>query len=72
MILTLLFSQKTEKFNLILQEIFGKTQYSKVIASKILQKAKSELESDDFDELMKKKQTEVNIVNDNYFLPEEL
>jgi hypothetical protein len=72
MILTLLFSQKTEKFNLILQEIFGKTKYSKVIASKILQKAKAELESDDFDELMKKKQTEVNIVNDNYFLPEEL
>ena len=72
MILTILFSQQTGKFNNILQEIFGKTKTSKTIAQKILQKAYSELEIDDFEELMHKKQTENDIITDNYFLPEEL
>lgn len=72
MILTILFSQQTGKFNNILQEIFGKTKASKVIAQKMLNKAYSELEIDDFEELMHKKQTENDIITDNYFLPEEL
>jgi hypothetical protein len=72
MILTILFSQQTEKFNNILQEIFGKTKASKTITQKILNKAYSELEIDDFEELMHKKQTENDIITDNYFLPEEL
>ena len=32
----------------------------------------NELEIDDFEELMHKKQTENDIITDNYFLPEEL
>lgn len=72
MILTILFSQRTEKFNNILQEIFGKTKAAQTIAQKILQKAYSDIEADDFEELMKKKQTETDIIADNYFLPEEL
>jgi hypothetical protein len=72
MILTILFSQRTEKFNNMLQEIFGKTKTAQTIAQKILQKAYSDIEADDFEELMKKKQTETDIITDNYFLPEEL
>jgi hypothetical protein len=72
MILTILFSQRTEKFNAIMQEIFGKTKAGKNIANKILEKMNSELEADDFDELMLKKQTDVSVLSDNYFLPEEL
>lgn len=72
MILTILFSQRTEKFNNMLQEIFGKTKAAQTIAQKILQKAYSDIEADDFEELMKKKQTETDIIADNYFLPEEL
>lgn len=72
MILTILFSQHTEKFNNILQEIFGETKAAKTIAQKILQKAYSDIEADDFEELMQKKQTETDIIADNYFLPEEL
>lgn len=72
MILTILFSQHTDKFNEILQEIFGKTKASQIIAQKILNKAYSELDVDDFEELMSKKQTETDIIADNYFLPEEL
>jgi hypothetical protein len=67
MILTILFSQQTGKFNNMLQEIFGKTKAAQTIAQKILQKAYSELEIDDFEELMKKKQTDSSIINDNYF-----
>lgn len=72
MILTLLFSQRTDKFNLILQEIFGQTKNAKTIAMKILAKAQMEMETDDFEELMTKKQTDTSTINDNYFLPEEL
>ena len=72
MILTILFSQRTDKFNEMLQEIFGKTKASQIIAQKILNKAYSELDADDFEELMSKKQTETDIIADNYFLPEEL
>ena len=72
MLLTILFSQRTEKFNSIMQEFFGKTKAGKNIANKILEKMNSELEADDFDELMLKKQTDTNILNDNYFLPDEL
>ena len=72
MILTILFSQRTDKFNEMLQEIFGKTKASQIIAQKILNKAYSELDVDDFEELMSKKQTETDIIADNYFLPEEL
>lgn len=72
MILTILFSQRTEKFNNMLQEIFGKTKAAQTIAQKILQKAYSDIEADDFEELMQKKQTETDIIADNYFLPEEL
>jgi hypothetical protein len=72
MILTILFSQRTDKFNEMLQEIFGKTKASQIIAQKILNKAYSELDVDDFEELMVKKQTETDIIADNYFLPEEL
>ena len=72
MLLTILFSQRTEKFNSIMQEFFGKTKAGKNIANKILEKMNSELEADDFDELMLKKQTDTNILNNNYFLPDEL
>lgn len=72
MILTILFSQRTEKFNSMLQEIFGKTKAGQFVANKILNKAHSELEVDDFEELMAKKQTDTSILNDNYFSPEEL
>lgn len=72
LILTLLFSQNTDKFNTILQEIFGETKQGKRIAHKILIKAEDEYEADDFDDLMKKKQTDSSIINDQYFLPNEL
>lgn len=72
MVLTILFSQTTEKFNSIMQEIFGETNRGKQIVQKILMKAKSEYEADDFDELMSKKQTDTTIITDEYFLPEEL
>jgi hypothetical protein len=72
MILTILFSQTTEKFNSIMQEIFGETKRSKEIAQKILTKAYNEIESDEFDELMAKKQTNTTIISDEYFLPEDL
>lgn len=72
MLLTVLFSQTTEKFNSIMQEIFGETKRGKELAQKIIFKAKNELEADDFEELMHKKQTDTTIINDAYFLPEEL
>jgi hypothetical protein len=72
LILTTLFSQRTEKFNSILQEIFGQTKNAKTIADKILAKVEMVLETDDFDEMMAKKQTDISIISDNYFLPEEL
>jgi hypothetical protein len=72
MILTVLFSQKTLKFNSILQEIFGDTKLGERLAQKILMKAEEELQSDEFEELMKKKQTDTTIINDEYFKPEEL
>lgn len=72
MLLTILFSQRTEKFNMIMQEIFGRTKSGKNIARKILNKTHLELEADDFEELMLKKQTETSVLSDNYFLPEEL
>lgn len=71
MILTILFSQTTEKFNLILQEIFGKTKKGEIMAQKILMKAENELNADDFEELMLKKQTDNTLIND-YYKPEEL
>lgn len=72
MLLTVIFSQRTEKFNSILQEFFGKTKNGKTIAIKIMDKVQMELDADDFDEIMSKKQTDVSIISDNYFLPEEL
>lgn len=72
MLLTVLFSQRTEKFNSILQEFFGKTKTGKTVANKIISKVQMELEEDDFEEIMSKKQTDVSIISDNYFLPEEL
>ena len=42
------------------------------LIEKILNKAYSELDVDDFEEFMSKKQTETDIIADNYFLPEEL
>ena len=72
MILTVLFSQGTEKFNAILQEIFGETKRGKMLSDKILNKAYKELEADEFDELMRKKQTETSIISDDYFRAEEL
>lgn len=71
-ILTVLFSQTTLKFNNILQEILGETKRGKMLSDKILNKAYKELEADDFDELMRKKQTDTTIINDAYFMPEEL
>jgi hypothetical protein len=72
LLLTTLFSQRTEKFNAILQEIFGETKNAKTIADKIWAKVQIVLETDDFDEMMAKKQTDVSIIADDYFLPEEL
>lgn len=72
MLLTILFSQRTEKFNIFLQEIFGETKKGKLLAQKILDKTNKELEYDDFEELMHKKQTDTAVINDNYYLPEEL
>ena len=72
MLLTVLFSQRTEKFNSFLQEIFGETKRGKMLAQKILDKTNKELEYDDFEEVMHKKQTDASIINDNYFINEEL
>lgn len=72
MILTILFSQKTNKFNSILQEIFGNTKRGELLAQRILMKAEEENEMDTFEELMSKKQTDTTIINDEYFIPEEL
>lgn len=72
MLLTVLFSQRTEKFNSFLQEIFGETKRGKILAQKILDKTNQELEYDDFEELMHKKQTDTTIINDNYFIADEL
>jgi hypothetical protein len=72
MILTVLFSQRTVKFNSILQEIFGDTKRGELLAQKILMKVEEEIEVDDFEELMKKKQTDTTIINDEYYKPEEL
>ena len=72
MLLTVLFSQRTEKFNLLLQEIFGETKRGKMLVGKILDKVNGELEFDDFEELMHKKQTDTSIINDNYFIADEL
>ena len=43
-----------------------------MLVGKILDKVNEELEFDDFEELMHKKQTNTSIINDNYYLPEEL
>ena len=72
MILTILFSQSTEKFNMILQEIFGKTRRGQMFSQKIMMKAQENNESDDFEELMLKKQTDTSIISDGYFSPHEL
>lgn len=72
MILTVLFSQTTLKFNTILQEIFGNTKRGDRMVEKILMKAEEEYEADDFEKLMQKKQTDSSIINDQYFKPEEL
>ena len=72
MILTVLFSQRTVKFNSILQEIFGDTKRGELLVQKILMKVEEEIESDDFEELMKKKQTNASLLNDEYYKPEEL
>lgn len=72
MILTILFSQTTVKFNSILQEIFGNTKRGDRMIQKIIMKATEEFEADDFDKLMTKKQTDTSIINDDYFRPEEL
>lgn len=72
MLLTLLFSQRTEKFNNILQEFFGKTKRGESIAMNILMKAEQETEYDDFEELMIKKQTDTSILSDEYYRPDEL
>lgn len=72
MILTVLFSQRTNKFNSILQEIFGETKRGARMVEKILMKAQEELDADDFDKLMAKKQTDNSIITDGYFRPEEL
>jgi hypothetical protein len=72
MILTILFSQRTEKFNKIMQEIFSKTKRGDMLAKKILEKAKKEIEHDDFEELMIKKQTDKNLLSDEYYMENEL
>ena len=72
MILTVLFSQTTLKFNSILQEIFGNTKRGDRMVEKILMKAEEEYEADDFEKLMSKKQTDTSIISDQYFRPEEL
>lgn len=72
MILTVLFSQTTLKFNTILQEIFGNTKRGDRMVEKILMKAEAEYEADDFEKLMQKKQTDSSIISDQYFKPEEL
>lgn len=72
MLLTILFSQGTEKFNMILQEIFGKTRRGQMLSQKIIMKAQENNESDDFEDLMLKKQTDVSIISDGYFSPHEL
>ena len=71
-LLTVLFSQRTEKFNFILKEIFGNTALGDKLISKILNKVDEELNSVDFEELMLKKQTDSSIINDAYYMPEEL
>lgn len=71
-LLTILFSQTTLKFNSILQEIFGNTKRGDRIIEKILMKVEAEYDADDFVELMTKKQTDTTIINDQYFKPEEL
>jgi hypothetical protein len=65
LLLTTLFSQRTEKFNAILQEIFGETKNAKTIADKIWAKVQMVLDTDDFDEMMAKKQTDVSIIADD-------
>lgn len=72
MLLITLFSQTTNKFNTILQEILGETKLGKKYIEKILTKVNDELSYDDFDELMIKKQTDTSIINDQYFIPDEL
>lgn len=72
MILTVLFSQTTVKFNSILQEIFGETNKGERIVQKLIMKAEAEYEADDFDKLMAKKQMDTSIINDQYFIAEEL
>lgn len=72
MILTVLFSQSTVKFNKILQEIFGETKRGNRLIQKILMKAEEEYNADDFEALMAKKQTDTSIINDQYFTAEEL
>lgn len=72
LILTTLFSQTTFKFNEFLQEILGETKRSEKIIEKIMEKVEEDLNADNFDEVMAKKQTETSLIQDQYFLPEEL
>jgi hypothetical protein len=72
MILTILFSQNTDKFNFILREIFGETKLGDYLAKKIMKKVETELEMDDFEETMHKKQIETSLINDDLFKSEEL
>lgn len=71
MILTVLFSQTTTKFNSVLQEIFGETKRGERMIQKILMKAQEEFEADDFEKLMAKKQTDTSIITDEYFKAED-
>lgn len=72
MLLTVLFSQSTEKFNFILREIFGDTSLGNKLIIKILNKVEDEFNAADFEELMLKKQIDNTIINDGYYMPEEL
>ena len=71
LILTILFSQSTKKFNSLLQEIFGETNRGERMIQKILMKAKEEFETDDFEKTMDKKRTEQSLISDGYFRPED-
>jgi hypothetical protein len=72
MLFTIFFSQRTFKFNNILREILGDTKMGKRLAQKILDKTNEEIDSCDFEETMCKKQTETSIINDQYYIPDEL
>ena len=72
LILTTLFSQSCDKFNYILQEIFGETKHAKTIVQKIIDKINDDIDFDEFEDQMKKKQTEYSIIQDNNITSENL